>query len=61
MSIEDRIKQAEQKYDELQSERDEILHKAEEILTELTKLQGEYRILKDLAAEVPKNKVKGEK
>lgn len=48
MDIEQRIKEAEQKFEQFTKDRDGHLKAAEDILTEMTKLQGEWRVLQDL-------------
>lgn len=48
MRISDRIAQAEQKFEELKTQREEHLKAAEDCSVEMTKLQGEYRVLQDL-------------
>lgn len=48
MTLEDRIKEAETKYNDLQNQRQKHITEAETILTEMTKLQGEYRVLKEM-------------
>ncbi len=49
MDLEKRLRESEAKFDELRNKRDEHLKVAEECLTEMTKLQGEYRLLQELA------------
>lgn len=61
MTIATRIKEAEQKFNTKEQERQTHLKLAEECLTEMTKLQGEWRLLQDLKTEKPEVKVKGEK
>jgi len=65
MTIENRIAEAEQKFEQLKSQRDELLRQAEELLTEMTKLQGEYRVLIELKNDTtlsePQVKVKEKK
>jgi len=48
MDIDERIAAAAEKFDRLQTERDQNLRVAEEQLTEMTKLQGEWRVLQDM-------------
>lgn len=48
MDITARITQAEQKFNTLQQEREQHLKSAEDCLTEMTKLQGEFRVLQEL-------------
>jgi len=51
MSIEDRIIEANQKFEQAKAERDNHIQQAEDLLVEMTKLQGEFRILQELKAE----------
>jgi hypothetical protein len=51
MNLETRVQETEQKFNTKQAERDEHLKKAEECLTEMAKLQGEWRLLQELKAE----------
>lgn len=51
MTIAERIRESEQKFEEKKTSREEHLRLAEEDLTEMTKLQGEWRLLQDLQAE----------
>lgn len=54
MNIDSRIAESEQKFNTKQQERDNLLKQADECLTEMTKLQGEWRLLKELKeAESP--------
>ncbi len=48
MDIQAKLQRAEQRYQEKQTERDKHLKDAEECLTEMVKLQGEYRVLQEL-------------
>lgn len=48
MSIGERILEADRKYQEKQQERARLLQMAEDCLTEMYKLQGEWRVLTDL-------------
>lgn len=57
MTLEARIAEAEQKFNIKDKERQEHLKLAEECLTELTKLQGEWRVLQDLIGEKNSSKV----
>ena len=54
ISIEDRIKSAEQRFDELVKQRDAITEK-------LSKLQGEWRLLQELKDEADKKVTKATK
>lgn len=54
MDIDERLKQAEQRFNELEKQKSEIA-------TEQLKLQGEYRLLQEMKEQEPKVKVKGEK
>lgn len=47
MDIDARIAESEQKFNTKQAERDEFLRQAEECSTEMTKLQGEWRVLQE--------------
>lgn len=49
MDIQERIVETEQKFEQKKSEREQHLQTAEELLVELTKLQGEWRLLKELS------------
>lgn len=69
MTIEQRIKEAEQKFSDMEKKKSGATRVAEECLSEMTKLQGEWRVLQDLLQEgnsakasddKPKVKVKGE-
>ena len=48
MDIDYRIQEATQKFENLKEQRNKLLSDAEEILSEMTKLQGEYRVLFEL-------------
>lgn len=48
MIIAERKLETEQKFNTKQAEREQHLKNAEECLTEMTKLQGEYRVLEEL-------------
>lgn len=48
MTLKDRILEAETKFNQVQTERNELLAKAEELLVELNRLQGEHRVLQEL-------------
>lgn len=48
MDIKQRIKLAEQKFDQEQKQREEHLKTADACLVEMNKLQGEWRVLQDL-------------
>lgn len=54
MNIQERILDSEQKFNQQQQQREQHLKSAEECLTEMTKLQGEWRVLQDLLVEEPK-------
>lgn len=56
MDIQSRIEQSEQKFKEQQEIREQHLKSAEECLTEMTKLQGEWRVLQDLLPKKPNKK-----
>lgn len=58
MDIKKRIEVAEQKFEEQKTKREELIKQAEDCLTEMTKLQGEWRVLQDL---LPKNSKKTNK
>ncbi len=45
MDIELLIQESEQNFNELERQRAQLLKQAEDCLTEMTKLQGEYRVL----------------
>lgn len=51
MNIEERILESEKQFEQKKAERDQHLQVAEECLLEMTKLQGEYRLLQQLLAE----------
>lgn len=48
MNIAKRIQESEESFKTKQSEREQYLRAAEECLTEMTKLQGEWRVLNEL-------------
>lgn len=48
MDIKQRLELATQKYDQKSEERQQHLASAEECMTEMTKLQGEYRLLNEI-------------
>lgn len=50
MTIQERIEQSEQRFNELSKQRDDIN-------TEMTKLQGEWRVLQDMLANEKPSKV----
>ena len=55
MTIQERILDSSQKFEQKKAEREQHVQMAEECLTEMAKLQGEYRVLnKILAEEKPK-------
>lgn len=51
MTTQERILESETRFNEKQSEREGHLKAAEECLTEMAKLQGEWRVLKQIEAE----------
>ncbi len=51
MTLEERITESEQRFELKKQERDKLLQSAEECLTEMTKLQGEWRMLQELLNE----------
>lgn len=51
MTLHERLEQSEQKFNTKQSEREQLLTQAEECFTEMTKIQGEWRLLNDLINE----------
>lgn len=51
MDIEQRLRESEQRFEQKKAERDQYLQTADECLTEMTKLQGEYRLLQQLLNE----------
>lgn len=53
MDIDSRIAAANQKFNTKNQERDEHLKQADECLTEMTKLQGEWRLLQELKEQPP--------
>lgn len=54
MDISSRLAETEQKFESKKSEREEHLRRGEECLAEMTKLQGEYRLLKEMLEETDK-------
>lgn len=61
MTIQERLEQCEQTFNIKNQERDQALGVAEECLVEMTKLQGEFRVLNaQLEDEKPQVKVKDE-
>lgn len=48
MIISDRIVESERQFEQWKTKREEHLREAEEALTEMTKLQGEWRLLQEL-------------
>lgn len=48
MTIRERIEASEQQFETLKTEREDLLKRVDGITTELTKLQGEWRVLQDL-------------
>lgn len=57
MTLQDRVLESQNKYDNLQAQRDQYLKAAEECLVEMTKLQGEYRVINELLEEQEAKKV----
>ena len=57
MTIEERITACAQQFDELDAKRATLLQEASELLTEMTKLQGEYRVLQQIQADDKPSKV----
>jgi hypothetical protein len=51
MNIEERLRESERQFEDKKSEREQHLQLADECLTEMTKLQGEYRVLQELLNE----------
>jgi len=51
MDLVTRLEKSEQSFEKNREEREHHLQAAEECLTEMTKLQGEYRILQELIKE----------
>lgn len=51
MDIKKRLEEVTQKFEQLKTEREHHLGTAEENLTEMTKLQGEWRLLTDMQDE----------
>lgn len=51
MTIADRKLEATRRFDELKEQRENLLKQAEDCLTEMTKLQGAYRLLEELETE----------
>lgn len=51
MNIEDRLRESERLFEQKKQERDQHLQAADECLVEMTKLQGEFRLLQQLLAE----------
>ena len=51
MTIQERILESEQKFNEQQQQREQHLKAAEECQLEMTKLQGEWRVLQELSVE----------
>lgn len=56
MDIQARLAEAESRFNTLQTERQEHLKQAEDCLTEMTKLQGEWRLLQELSDNKQANK-----
>lgn len=54
MTIQERISESEQKFEQQKSIRQQHLDAAEECLVEMNKLQGEWRLLQELLKEEPK-------
>jgi hypothetical protein len=54
MNIQERITVSEQQFEAAKARRDEHLRAAEEELSEMTKLQGEWRVLQELLADQSK-------
>lgn len=46
--IEDRIVSTHQKFDELAAKRNALIKEANELLSEMNRLEGEFRVLNDL-------------
>lgn len=51
MTLDERITEATEKFNTKQQERDNLTKQAEECLTEMTKLQGEWRVLVEMKDE----------
>lgn len=51
MTLAERLAEATQKFNSLSEQRDEYLKQADECLAEMNRLQGEHRVLQDLASE----------
>lgn len=47
-NLQDRISESTEKFNQQQAQREEYLKAAEDCQIEMTKLQGEYRVLKEL-------------
>lgn len=57
MNIADRLRESEDNFEQKKAEREQHLQLADECMTEMTKLQGEYRLLQELQVEEAKKKV----
>jgi hypothetical protein len=53
MNIEERLRESEKQFEQKKTERDQHLQVAEDCLLEMTKLQGEYRVLQELSLDQP--------
>ena len=51
MDYDNLIRESEQKFEDLKMRRESLIKDAEEVLTEMTKLQGEWRLLNKLKEE----------
>lgn len=51
MTIQERITESEQRFEQVKASRESHLKAAEDDLTEMTKLQGEWRVLQELLKE----------
>lgn len=60
MTLAERLAEATQKFNSLSEQRDEHLKQADECLAEMNRLQGEHRVLQELASEEESHKAKAD-
>lgn len=51
MTIQERLEATQLRYDQAQTERNSHVQQANDLLTEMTKIEGEFRVLQELANE----------
>lgn len=53
MDIQERLAETKRKYDEAQAQRNGLVEQANALLTEMNKLEGEWRLLQEMTPDGP--------